>query len=148
MKTAYTILDPGPAGDKLITLEWVDVEFKTDQPSYRDFERLLLPLFNPGDSGHRDFERVAVNSFAGPSDMFVDDMGVADGQEVNEAATLIYWCATILNEMARAGGIETAEEYQHRHVEALKEAARRFAVGDKMPKIYGRVVLFRDRVWF
>lgn len=157
MKTAYTILDPTMLDaaamlsrpDKLV---WIEHTFTIPQgaviPDYRGFVRLLTPLFNEGGGTKRDFEHVSVNSFNGPTDMFVDDMGPLDGHPVNEAATLIYWSATILHEMARKGGIETADEYQHRHAEALQVAARRFANDYRLPKIHGRAILFRDRVWF
>lgn len=158
MKTKYCIIEPGPLRDQdLVSLPWVDIELATEArkvdhgpdapeqvPTYLTLKRMLDPLF-PG----RNFEHVAVNSFKGRADMFVDDMGMADGHPVNEAATLIYWTASILREMDAAGGIEAPEEYQARQLEALRLARSLLPKHrPEVPRIHGRAVLFDGRVWF
>lgn len=146
MKThQYAIIEPGPwQGFELDALTWIDAQFKADEPTYVEIKRLVGPLFP-----ERDFEHVSVQWVKGPSDMFVDDMGMLDRQPVNEPATLVYWTATMLRELEREGGIETEAEVPDRRADALRRAAYRlFDPSYVAPRIHGRAVIFSDRVWF
>lgn len=166
MKTRYAIIEPGPIRhEDLFSLKWVDCEFRESKPAkpsplplsqgdgipYSEFSRILDPLF-PG----ADWERVQVNSFKGPTDMFVDDHGApcAKNLPINEGATLIYWTATIMHQLDREAGAKLPT-YQVMQIEALKRAARALK-GEEVcsglyretPRIHGLVVLFEERVWF
>lgn len=172
MKTRYAILEPGLAietdepieASRLATLEWVDVELKPakdearkmldpESPEaipYREFVRVLGPILG-------DFERVAVNGFKGAADMFVTeesapilhDGSAGKGLPVNQLATLVYWTASILHEIDAEGvGLKTYDDMRKL---ALIRAADRMTVAPAArwaPQIYGRAVLFDDRVWF
>lgn len=163
MKTRYAIIEPGPIRhEDLFSLKWVDCELKpADKKSaatlysrdeqnipIREFHRVLDPLFAGG------WERVAVNSFKGPTDMFVGDGSAHPGAVVNEGATLIYWTATIMHQLDREAGAKLPT-YQVMQIEALKRAARALK-GEEVcsglyretPRIHGLVVLFEERVWF
>lgn len=145
MKTRYTIIEPGKIRIvELDRLEWHEIEFKTDEPTIEELSAVLDPLFPDG-----DFERVAVNSFKGPADMFVDDMGIRKNLEPNDAATLIYWTASGMHELATADQVDRIDidpvELRKR---ALDLAATRLTIDTETPRILGRAVLFDDRVWF
>lgn len=156
MKTRYTILEPVAEAEPgaltvnprdLETLTWVDCEFKGDAPTLEELSWLLDPLFP--DATY--WERVAVNSFKGPTDMFVDEHGAgAYGSPVlpiNGIATLVYWTATQLHRLA-PGGCDPLQ-YNGIRLRALIAAADMFLLKPDMtpPRIHGRAVLFEDAVW-
>lgn len=150
MKTRYTILEPGPIRSRdLVTLDWVDVEFKGDQPTLGDLMVLLTPLFDDG----RHVEHVSVNGAKGPTDMFVGDMGVADGLPLNDAATAIYWTAHFMYQIAAAHpsryDIDRGEAPPPKlQIAAFAAAIDALRSNTTTPRIHGRAVLFADRVWF
>lgn len=172
MKTAYTILEPGPlvgldhANPALIgserTCQWIDVELKgtkdnPDEPSYGALSDRLLPLFNPGDSGDRHFQRVSVHGHPAPVndcpvDMFVDDMSARDGLPLNDAATVLYWMNTILREITPTTAYPEGSDMEAIITGLLARgtelAVQRLATDTTTPRIHGRAILFRDRVWF
>lgn len=143
MKTRYTIIEPGKIRVvELDRLEWHEIEFKTDEPTIEELSAVLDPLFPDG-----DFERVAVNSFKGPADMFVDDMGIRKNLEPNDAATLVYWTASGMHAAAEKLGHLDPDELRK---SALLSAAEMIKLSPDVtpPRILGRAVLFDDRVWF
>lgn len=156
MKTRYTIIEPGPAIEtdepievsRLATMQWIEVEFKKDQPTLKELQAIFDPHFG------YSWERVAVNSFKGAADMFVADDGALQRLPVNQLATLVYWTATILHEID--AGIRAAERaglttYEAMREAALLEAADRLTVAPAYrwaPQIHGRAILFDNRVWF
>lgn len=154
LKTRYAILDPVPETEPgvipcnprdLETLTWVDCEFKGSSPTLEELHWLLDPLF-PDAEG---FERVAVNSFKGPTDMFVAEDGVRNGLPINGAATLVYWTATMMRELASGSMAGLGEYYTAHRAAALVRAADLFTVAPHHtpPRIHGRAVLFDDQVW-
>jgi hypothetical protein len=163
MKTAYTILEPGPAGDKLITLEWVDVELKgtkdnPDEPSYGELKRLLVPILS-GPLPHiaRKFERVSIHGHPAPVndcpvDMFVDDMSAREGMQLNDAATVLYWMNSILREVTPTTAYPEGSDMEAVITGLLARgvdlASQRLTTDTTTPRIHGRAILFRDRVWF
>lgn len=158
LKTRYTILHPGPLRERdLLTLDWVDVEIETGEriepmnpeapeflPTMRGITRVLSPLFNG-----RYFERVAVNSFKGPADMFVAE-GSARDMPPNDAATAIYWTATIMRVIANKN-----PSLYERRLDAIQKAALAEAIiamsepeWAEYPRIHGPAVLFDGRIWW
>lgn len=150
LKTRYAIIEPGKMRpEDLISLTWHPVEFAPALPPTQEARRKMLrpldevmpidmkelcrvldPLF-PGTG----WERVAVNSFKGP---------------------LIYWTATILHGLARSDAALMIDiDYADLRKRALLLGAKALA-GEELasglyrdtPRIYGRAVLFEDRIWF
>ncbi len=164
MKTRYAILDPVPETEPgvipcnprdLETLTWVDCEFKGDKPTYEELTWLLDPLFPDAEN----WERVAVNSFKGPTDMFVDELGAGPfglkPLPVNGLATLVYWTASLMHKL------HAGESMEALRLKALLAAAELLGTQSvpksstlaglggwaDVPRIHGRAVLFEDGVW-
>lgn len=156
MKTRYTIIDPVPETEPgtmtvdpkaLESMVWVDCEFKNAYPTYEELSWLLDPHF-PDAEG---WERVAVNSFKGPTDMFVDDTGALKSLPVNGIATLIYWTASLMHKLAESDrSFHIDIDASELRIRALLGAADLITVdpAHTPPRIHGRAVLFEDRVWF
>ncbi len=160
----YTIIEPGPVIEtdepievsRLAALEWVDVEFKSDQPTLVELSAVLDPLFagfvNRERGVHHGWDRVAVNGFRGAADMFVGDESADGRHPVNQLATLIYWTASLMHEVVATRCLKPEEQNDEAIRKlALVEAADRLTVAPAhrwAPQIYGRAVLFDDRVWF
>lgn len=152
-KTKYAILEPGNVDcaeldpkqvlRDLAALTWIDCEFKSENPTYAELDALLAPLYPHA----KHWERVAVNSFNGPADMFVDDTGALQGLPVNPGATAIYWTASILHQIA--ADQDYPPSYEQMQKDALGQAVDRLTVAPQHtpPRIHGRAVLFHDQVW-
>jgi hypothetical protein len=159
-QTRYAIIEPGPLRSRdLVSMEWNGVRLETmpcldpgignsgympTPKSLQQIERLMFP--------GRKWERVRVNSFKGPTDMFVDDRSVIDDLTVNEGATLIYWTASWMHRLAKAEPskyeIEERTSYEVLIVDAMRMAKDALLVDHETPRINGRAVLFDDQVWF
>ncbi len=148
----YTVIEPGPIRvPDLVSLTWVSVTLKADieqGPTYSSLKALLGSLF-PG----ADTEHVVVNSYNGPSDIFVDDRGVHKGLPINDLATAIYWTASKMHELAALtpSKYEVDEDHpvaKQLTLDAFKAAIREMETNDATPRVHGRAVLFDRRVWF
>lgn len=148
MMTRYTIIEPGPIRNSdLITLDWIEADLP-EEPSTKDLHRVLDPLF-PG----ADWERVAVNSYNGAADMFVDDMGAVRNLPLNETGTAVYWTASIMYELVvefpvRFAPDEFWDPPPALRLEAFNRAMDKLRTPQQEPVIYGRAVLFDRQVWF
>lgn len=170
MKTRYCVFEPTPISpeqtdaDKLALLDaptWIEVEIPTeprkldhgpeapeDVPAYRGVKAILQTLFVPP----RQPEHVSVQGGTGAGmDMFVDDCGYLDSHPVNEAATIVYWTASIMHEMYASAPIDAKPSFEELFELAREEAADRLTANPERadtPRIHGRAVLFDGKVWF
>lgn len=140
----YTIIEAGPLHTRdLYTLDWTTVQMH-EKPEMKELREILRQPWEG-----RPSERVAVNSFQGPADMFVrDGSAMPPVDPFNNLATAIYWSAGLMHNLARLDPPKTEADVQPLWVKAFTAAVELLESDDTTPRIHGRALLFDKQVWF